>query len=92
MKQYTIDFSSVKTYDDFYDAISEGLEFPSWFGRNLDAVWDLLTGHIEYPADIHIKGASELSKDLNEIFLEFSNIINRTQEVHESLVYNVFIE
>ena len=92
MKKYTIDFTNVKTYDEFYDAISDGLEFPSWFGRNLSAIWDLLTGHIEYPADIYIKGTSELSKDLSEILSKILNIINRTKEVHEKLVYNVFIE
>ena len=92
MKQYTIDFTNVKTYDEFYDAISEELDFPSWFGRNFDAVWDLLTGHIEYPANIHIKGASKLPKDLCEDIEIILELMNSTQKVHKTIYYNVYME
>ena len=54
MKEYTIDFTAVKTVWYFYEAIKKGLELPDWFGKNLDALWDMLTGYIEYPAIIYI--------------------------------------
>ncbi|WP_069813438.1 barstar family protein [Streptomyces sp. TP-A0874] len=30
----------IATLDDFWDAVTEPLELPDWFGRNLDAWWD----------------------------------------------------
>lgn len=38
--------------DDFHDAISKALGFPDYYGRNLDALWDCLTGGIDVPMTI----------------------------------------
>ena len=65
MKQYTVDFRGVKTYQEFYERIVKGMEFPEWCGYNADAVWDLLTGHAEYPAKITIYGIRQLPKALD---------------------------
>lgn len=64
MKEFTIDFTEVRTIWYFYEAIREGMEFPYWFGKCMDAIWDLLTGYIEVPATIYIKGIDKLPKDL----------------------------
>jgi RNAse (barnase) inhibitor barstar len=29
--------------EEFYEELASGLRLPSWFGRNLDALWDVLT-------------------------------------------------
>ncbi|MCM1055405.1 MAG: tRNA preQ1(34) S-adenosylmethionine ribosyltransferase-isomerase QueA [Bacteroides sp.] len=44
MKEITIDFDILNTRDAFYDFVSEELDFPDWFGRNADALYDLLDG------------------------------------------------
>lgn len=36
----------------FYDELARQLAFPSHFGRNLDALWDVLTGDVEGPLEI----------------------------------------
>lgn len=64
MKQYTVDFREVKTYQELYECIIRGMEFPDWCGDSPDAVWDLLTGHAEYPAKITIYGIRKLPKEL----------------------------
>jgi len=38
--------------EDFHTAIAEGLDLPSWYGRNLDALWDALTGMVGRPLKI----------------------------------------
>ena len=50
-KHYTIDLSSVTDLWDFHDIIAEALDFPDYYGCNLDALWDCLTS---IPFDIHI--------------------------------------
>jgi ribonuclease inhibitor len=36
----------------FYDALARQLELPPHFGRNLDALWDALTGDVEGPIEV----------------------------------------
>ena len=43
MKQITIDCRSIATREDFHNALAGGLKFPQWYGKNLDALHDLLT-------------------------------------------------
>lgn len=66
MKQYTVDFRGVKTYQEFFKRIISGMEFPEWCGDSPDAVWDLLTGHAEHPAKITICGIRQLPKELEK--------------------------
>lgn len=42
MKEITVDFDILDTSEKFYDFISDEMEFPHWFGRNADALHDLL--------------------------------------------------
>lgn len=37
-----------------HDYLAQALEFPSWYGRNLDALYDLLTGWME-PTRLELK-------------------------------------
>lgn len=40
---YNIDFTGVETRKEVHDRIAEGLPVPEWYGRNLDALYDVLT-------------------------------------------------
>ena len=39
----TIDCSSIQTREDLHRVFSQALSFPSWYGGNLDALYDMLT-------------------------------------------------
>jgi ribonuclease inhibitor len=39
----------LKNIEDFHKEISKLLEFPDYYGNNLDALWDCLTSWIEPP-------------------------------------------
>ena len=75
MKTYFVDFTGVKTYWDFYEALREGLELPNWFGKNTDALWDMLTGYMEDPAIIRIQGLDRLPKSLSVQVERFKEVI-----------------
>lgn len=51
-KQFELDFSNCSTLGEIYDVIKNELELPEWFGGNMSAFWDALTGIIEVPAVI----------------------------------------
>jgi len=52
---------SIRSLDEFYGEIAKKLRFPEHFGRNLDALWDVLTTDIKGPLELAWED-SELSK------------------------------
>jgi ribonuclease inhibitor len=51
MSRIVISGDCVDTLDDIYDEVERQLTLP-YFGRNLDALWDVLTREIEGPVEI----------------------------------------
>jgi len=47
-----LDGLSIQSEDDFHDAIENAFDLPGWYGRNLDALWDVLTGMVERPVNL----------------------------------------
>ena len=43
MKEMTMDVSAVADRAEFHALLKETLEFPQWYGENLDALYDCLT-------------------------------------------------
>ena len=54
MKNINIDFSACKYPVDLHSEIREKLGLPEWYGNNLDALWDTITGFIETPIKITV--------------------------------------
>lgn len=38
--------------EEFYEVIKKKLELSDYFGCNVDALWDMLTGYIDTPCEI----------------------------------------
>lgn len=51
MKELVLDIENVCGADEFYDLLGKQIELPAYFGRNLDALHDVLT---EQPETIKI--------------------------------------
>jgi ribonuclease inhibitor len=52
IKSCTIDGKRIKSIDDMYDELSRQLNFPPHFGRNLDALYDVLSTDLAGPYKI----------------------------------------
>lgn len=48
----TCHLSEIHSTARFYDELARQLDFPTHFGRNLDALWDVLVNDIEGPLEI----------------------------------------
>ncbi len=48
--------SDIRSTALFFDELARQLDFPAHFGRNLDALWDILSGDVEGPLDILWEG------------------------------------
>ncbi|WP_414675258.1 barstar family protein [Luteibacter sp.] len=74
-----LDGSKITSSDDFYRQLAAGLDLHS-YGRNLDALWDLLSASVERPLSISWVD-SERSRDvLREEFQAIVAVLDRVVE------------
>ncbi|GLI39954.1 barstar family protein [Geobacter hydrogenophilus] len=52
VKRCTISGRSVHSLNELYDELARQLPLPDYFGRNLDALWDVLSTDIEGPVEL----------------------------------------
>lgn len=77
-KQFELDFSNCSTLGEIYAVIKKELELPEWFGGNMSAFWDALTGIIEIPAVI-IFHKEVRNKDLSPFIEKLIEIAHRAE-------------
>ncbi len=90
MKIIVIDFSECKYPLDLHNEIREKLELPEWYGNNLDALWDMLTGFIETPITITVtfKPETQAAENLRESVLKIIEIFKEASEEDEEIIFN----
>ena len=84
VKIRSLDFSECHYLGEIYEVIKNELELPEWFGGNLDALWDAITGIMHTPAEIRISrtvGRSELLLDVDEIIAVFREAEGKYHEI-----------
>jgi RNAse (barnase) inhibitor barstar len=59
-----IDLTNISSSEDLHTALKEALEFPSFYGMNWNAFWDAITGLIEMPETLRLKGWAVFSQRL----------------------------
>jgi RNAse (barnase) inhibitor barstar len=73
-----LDGSEMASEDDFHDAVTaaSGVEF---YGRNLDALWDLLVGLVDPPIEIRWTNAESSRAAIGERFDRIVAVIRNAQ-------------
>lgn len=75
MKIIYIDFAEIGDEEDFYTQLKEKIELPEYFGKNLDALYDTITGELELPLHIEFVNMSvEQLEDFEELLETLENI------------------
>ncbi len=67
-RHYILNGKSIHSLDEFYDEISGRLSLPAYFGRNLDALWDVLSTEVEGPAELVWQDAQTSRQAMGEDF------------------------
>lgn len=65
MKVYEFDRKEFVWAEEFYEILQDRMNFPEWFGKNPDALWDMLTGFVEMPCEIVLKGFQTKENNYN---------------------------
>ncbi len=63
MRIYSVDLAGARTRDDIHDKLAQGLGLTESYGRNLDALHDVLTS---MEGQVRITGIRETDDDLDE--------------------------
>lgn len=69
MVKYEFNRNEFEWAEEFYDIIQKRMELPEWFGKNADALWDMLTGYIELPCEITLVGFNRQENEYNKTIL-----------------------
>lgn len=52
----TIDLSDINTTRQLHASLAAALAFPSMYGMNWDAFWDAITGLVDMPQQLELRG------------------------------------
>ena len=81
MIKYEFNRNEFEWAEEFYDIIQKKMNLPDWFGKNPDALWDMLTGHIETPCEITLVGFNREENEYNKKVLGYIfDILRDAQE------------
>ncbi len=89
MKAVYIDFTNIGDYDDFYTQLKEKLTLPEFFGDNLDALYDSLTGFVELP--LHIEFVN-MSVDQLETFEDLLVTLEDAEDELDDFTFAYYLE
>lgn len=77
--EMVIDGEHIKSEADFHNAVVNALHLSSYYGRNLNALWDVLSTDVERPLTLIWK-KSQLSKAfLGDAFEKLTGILRRVE-------------
>lgn len=75
----TLHGRAIVSLDDLYDELARQLAFPSHFGRNLDALWDVLVTDIAGPVELVWEDAAQSRLALGEDFSRVSALFTELE-------------
>ena len=75
---FTIDLTTVHSSLGLHEHLKEVFSLPDYYGKNMDALWDMLHCAFDEPTTIEVRGIDGIRKDLK-------GIVGRLQLVLEDL-------
>ncbi|MDN5424037.1 MAG: barstar family protein, partial [Chryseobacterium sp.] len=84
-----IDFTDIGDYDDFYAQLKEKVSLPEYFGDNLDALSDVITGELEMP--LHLEFVN-MTVDQLEIFEDLLTTLEDAEDEAEDFTFTYYLE
>jgi ribonuclease inhibitor len=85
-KRCTIAGRHVLSLELFYDEIARQLDFPAYFGRNLDALYDVLSTDLEGPLEMIWEDASVSQTGMGKDFLRLREVLEQVASERDDFV------
>lgn len=74
-----IDGMSIKTEEDFHNNLSNAFNINQYYGKNLYALWDILSANIERPLTLKWNNSCESKKYLGKNFDLIIEVFDRVK-------------
>jgi len=87
VKRCALSGKTIHSLDDLYDQLSKKLSFPDYFGRNLDALWDVLATDVEGPFEIVWKDAGASKKSMGRSFARIVNLLKELEAERDDFTF-----
>lgn len=85
-RKYRLPGKSIHSLDEFYNEIGRLLNFPDHFGRNLDALWDLLSTDIKGPLELIWEASATSKKSMGKDFARVSVLLRDIERAREDFM------
>ena len=82
MKTIIIDGNEIISMSEIHTIFAEELDFPDWYGKNLDALYDCL-GDVAEEVEIIFENTSELEENLGISFQKLCHLLEDISEENE---------
>ncbi|MBN3527187.1 barstar family protein [Paenibacillus apiarius] len=80
MRTIILDGQHYATRDQLHDELKEKLALPDYYGRNLDALWDCLTGWVELPLTIQWTHFEQSERHLGDYSHQLVELFREAEE------------
>ena len=82
--RFVLDGGSVGNRETLHRVLAAGLQFPDWYGGNLDALHDCLT-EINQPTELVIRGSDALETALGSYAAAFRRVLTDSAAQNDAL-------
>ena len=89
MRRCTLDGKTIRSLDDLYDTLSIQLSLPTHFGRNLDALWDVLSTDVGGSFEIIWKHAGDSRKLMGKDFDRVVKVFKDLQKERDDFIAKI---
>ena len=80
MMIFTIDLTTVHSSLGLHEHLKEVFSLPDWYGRNMDALWDMLHCAFDEPTIIEVRGVNSVRKDLKDVVQRLRLVLSYLEE------------
>jgi len=82
-KKVRLQGKAIRSLDEFYSEIARKLHFPDYFGRNLDALWDVLTTDVKGPVELVWEDSEVSQKSMGKDFEKVAALLKDVEKERE---------
>ena len=89
VKRCTLDGKTIGSLDDLYDQLSTRFSLPEHFGRNLDALWDVLSTDVQGSFEIVWKHTGDSKKLMGRDFDRAVKLLKDLQKERDDFTLKI---